>query len=56
MESPNNKQLIEGKDMNVHPPIQPPKIDGKYVIDEIGSVLSFRKGIFKTIKELLQNS
>ena len=39
--------------MNVHPPIQPPKIDGKYVIDEIGSVLSFRKGIFKTIKELL---
>ncbi|MEO1054637.1 MAG: DUF3667 domain-containing protein [Bacteroidota bacterium] len=34
-------------------PVQPPRIDGKYIISEIGSVLSFKKGILYTIRELL---
>ncbi|MTI29753.1 DUF3667 domain-containing protein [Xanthovirga aplysinae] len=33
--------------------IQLRRIDGKYIIQEIGSVLSFKKGILFTIKELL---
>lgn len=34
-------------------PIQLRRIDGKYIIEEIGSVLSFKKGILFTIRELL---
>ncbi len=32
---------------------QPPRIDSKYIVNEIGSVLSFKKGILFTIRELL---
>lgn len=34
-------------------PKQLQRIDGKYIISEISSVLNFDKGIFFTIKELL---
>ena len=52
MESPNNKRLIEKKDIHGSRSIQPPKIDGSYVVDEISNVLSFKKGILNTIREL----
>lgn len=34
-------------------PKEPKRIDRQYIVDEIGSVLNFEKGIFYTVKELL---
>ena len=54
MECPNCNYPINGKYCsNCGRPIQVTRIDGKYIIREIGGVLSFKKGILFTIKELL---
>lgn len=54
MECTNRNSPISGKYCsNCGRPIQPPRIDGKYIVQEISSVLSFKKGILFTIKELL---
>lgn len=34
---------------------KPPRIDGKYILQEIWQVLQLEKGILYTIKELLTN-
>ncbi len=54
MNCPNCDQKIRGKYCpNCGQPTELPRIDMKYIIQEIGSVLSFKKGILFTIKELL---
>lgn len=50
----NCDQKIRGKYCSYcGQPTELPRIDIKYIIQEIGSVLSFKKGILFTIKELL---
>ena len=54
MECPNSDCPMKGEYFfNGGQPTQLTKINGKYIIKEIGSVLSFKKGILFTIKELL---
>ena len=54
MECRNCKHITNGKYCsNCGQPTQFPRIDFKYILQEIGSALSFKKGILFTIKELL---
>ena len=54
MERPSSNHIVDGKYCShCGRPVQPSRIDIKYIIQEIGSVLSFKKGILFTIKELL---
>ena len=54
MERPSSNHIVDGKYCShCGRPVQPSRIDIKYIIREIGSVLSFKKGILFTIKELL---
>lgn len=54
MECSGCNHTVDGKYCsNCGRPTQLPRIDLKYIIQEIGSVLSFKKGILFTIKELL---
>lgn len=54
MECSNCNYPINGKYCtNCGRPIQLTRIDGKYIVREIGDVLNFKKGILFTIKELL---
>ena len=54
MECPSCNHAVDGKYCsNCGRPVQPSRIDIKYILREIGSVLSFKKGILFTIKELL---
>ena len=54
MESPGRNYTVDGECCShCGRPVQPSRIDIKYIIREISSVLSFKKGILFTIKELL---
>ena len=47
-----NKEISGKFCSNCGFPKEPKRIDRQYIVDEIGSVLNFDKGIFYTIKEL----
>ena len=54
MERSNYKHPINEKHCpNCGQPVHITRIDGKYIIKEIGDILNFKKGILFTIKELL---
>lgn len=56
MECRNCKHVVTGNYCsNCGQPAEVPRIKGKYILNEVGSVLSFKKGILFTIRELLLN-
>lgn len=54
MESQSRKSLVDENQSPYGDTVdKPPRIDFKYIVEEIGSVLSFKKGVLYTIRELI---
>jgi len=53
MNQPEKQSVVDSTNSLENKQAQLPRIDGDYIISEIGNVLSLKKGIFRTIRELL---